>query len=753
MHGNGINTDEKFGPHSSKFIEEAEFLDGILAGAYQVDNDGNFLYCNQEAANILEYESKQELKEKNIYHLYFDMEERDILLKRMRKNKGRLKTEGIRWKRKNGLEVVINDFAEFAYDTNGNEIGVRGIFVDATYQKLFDDLNAGVYKLGPDAKTIQFVNKAVARIFGFKSPEEMEGRDISTFYRDHNDFMEFIEYLNENEEAINYPLDMKNVDGEPITISVSCHLRKDENNNIIGREGTFTDITEQKKLEQLLEQPLGVYEARLDNGNPIIYYCNETFARMFGYKTKEEVKGINIHDFYVNEEDVVRFENALKEADKKGKPLTEFLLKVRRKTYQNDKEKEYFWIEIFCFLIKNEESHITGRKGTIMDVTDRIELESVIAKREGIQNFIHGLIAPVISINSTCQILAKEVERRVSLSYKTDSLEKIFDQGFNIPSLYEKISKVSDDLTEKIDNIYDLCKNKNEHYGTEIRELQETGNMLKKETKDIARRIIEIRELQKKEYTLLHEIYSSIRTERTITNSREITDLIRLCFIDLNELDSLYLLYLGQSIYYKSTIAYHDVEGLRQLMMRFGERGEEKPLEFSRVNIIEIINQIVDLYQIDVSLKGIKINEPKIKTADIEIAPEQIKRMFSYIIENAIKYSFKREGYINVEVIDNKDIIQVKTENYGVGILNSEIQSGKIYEYGYRGEFSFDRNRTGSGIGLSEAKRIVEAHGGELTITSVPVVKTQEITQDTPHKTTVVIKLPKIQKKRGDFSD
>jgi PAS domain S-box-containing protein len=746
MHGNGINND-KTCEDSPKFIESSEFLDGILAGVYQVDNDGNFVYCNQEAAHILEYESKQELMKKNIYDLYFDPNERDILMERMRKNNGTLKTEGLRWKRKNGLEVVINDFAEFAYDENGNERGVGGIFIDATYQKLFDDLNAGVYKIGPDEKTIQFVNKAVARMFGFSSPEEMEGKDISTFYKNYDEYKTFIEYLKKNGETKNFPLNMRKVNGEPITISVSCHLLKDEDGIIIGREGTFTDITEQSKFEQLLEQPLGVYEARLEDGKPIIYYCNETFAKMFGYRTKEEVRGIDIHDFYVNEKDVYRFEKALIEADKKDKPLAEYLLKVKRKTYEKDKKEEYFWIEIFCLMIKDEKGNIIGRKGTIMDVSDRFELASVIRKREGIQKFIHGLIAPVISINSTCQILSKEIERKANLKYKTDYVNKIFERKFNVFILYNKITDISVGLSEKMYDLIAILKNENKFSRRKLMELNRNADLLRKETKDIARRIIEVRELQKKIYNSLFQIYSTARSSRNVEDSRRITDIIRNCFVDLHELDNLYLLYLGQTIQCKSTVAYHDIEGLRQLMMRFGEKSEEEQLEFERINVTDILQDIIGLYQIDAFLKGIKINEPDKRNIEVVAAREKIERMLSYIIQNAVKYSFKRDGYIKVDIQESEKEIRIDIEDYGVGITSEEINSGKIFEYGYRGKFSWDRNRTGSGIGLAESKRIVEAHGGKILLKSIPVGSTSVITQNTPHKTIVSIIIPTNQKK------
>ena len=44
--------------------------------------------------------------------------------------------------------------------------------------------------------------------------------------------------------------------------------------------------------------------------------------------------------------------------------------------------------------------------------------------------------------------------------------------------------------------------------------------------------------------------------------------------------------------------------------------------------------------------------------------------------------------------------------------------SGRVFDRFYRVDTARDRNRGGSGIGLSIAKALVEAHGGDITVTS-----------------------------------
>jgi signal transduction histidine kinase len=96
------------------------------------------------------------------------------------------------------------------------------------------------------------------------------------------------------------------------------------------------------------------------------------------------------------------------------------------------------------------------------------------------------------------------------------------------------------------------------------------------------------------------------------------------------------------------------------------------------------------------------------------------------ILDNAIKYSYYPQSepaekrFINIDSrrhsMHGDWLVSVKS--YGVGIDDDEIQNGSIFQYGKRGRHADDRGRGGTGIGLAEAKRIIEAHRGEIRIES-----------------------------------
>lgn len=95
--------------------------------------------------------------------------------------------------------------------------------------------------------------------------------------------------------------------------------------------------------------------------------------------------------------------------------------------------------------------------------------------------------------------------------------------------------------------------------------------------------------------------------------------------------------------------------------------------------------------------------------------PNQLKTLFLNIIENAFKYT-PNKGAIEISAVKNNGSADISIKDSGLGIPENEIDH--IFDRFYRVDKS--RSSSGFGLGLSIAKAIAEAHGGNISVRSRP---------------------------------
>jgi len=96
-----------------------------------------------------------------------------------------------------------------------------------------------------------------------------------------------------------------------------------------------------------------------------------------------------------------------------------------------------------------------------------------------------------------------------------------------------------------------------------------------------------------------------------------------------------------------------------------------------------------------------------------------IERVLTNLIRNALTHTPKG-GEVTLNLTEGERSVRVSVSDTGSGI-SSEDQE-RIFERFYIGDASRTRSRDGSGLGLAICKRIVEIHGGEISVESTPGV-------------------------------
>lgn len=142
----------------------------------------------------------------------------------------------------------------------------------------------------------------------------------------------------------------------------------------------------------------------------------------------------------------------------------------------------------------------------------------------------------------------------------------------------------------------------------------------------------------------------------------------------------------------------------------------ELNLSFQPEDIAAVINGVTTSVQPRVTDKGITLTvELPTKLPLLKIDAQRITQVLRNLLDNAIAHT-PSGGEIIVTAFDNKEYMEVAVSDTGEGIPEKDLPN--IFERLYRVDRSRARATGGSGLGLTIAKRLVEAHGGKIVAQS-----------------------------------
>ncbi|MBA6313271.1 sensor histidine kinase [Cellulophaga baltica] len=132
------------------------------------------------------------------------------------------------------------------------------------------------------------------------------------------------------------------------------------------------------------------------------------------------------------------------------------------------------------------------------------------------------------------------------------------------------------------------------------------------------------------------------------------------------------------------------------------------------IEVNSLLDNILSKYKILTKDKIIHFI-PTNKETIIMVDHFHFENVINNLIDNALKYGGDR---IEITICKKKDSIKIMISDNGVGI--SKNQTDKIFEKFYRIPTGNIHDVKGSGIGLFYSKKIIEKHGGKLTLDSKP---------------------------------
>lgn len=484
------------------------------------------------------------------------------------------------------------------------------------------------------------------------------------------------------------------------------------------------------------ELPIGVYMTSLD-GQFIV--CNRTVRRMLDLPLEEPLNA-NIIGYYADPANrKISIDQAV-ELAKQGKNIERGILHL--KVQNRD-----LYVEDYCKILQNTEGTVIGFVGCWVDITSDFESRQHERELQGRVKELTYDIGRILHANTTTLVMVKQtldavIEAFEPKPYRDESVPPanevettLTDYSNVLAGAIERFTQSADE-ERRLKALPSASWNKLLGYIGFLREFREripTSESYPATLRKLANDVGQI-------HSKIVSGYIPREPTRELQNAawhlERVTNLIEV----LNTRAS--VIQMDYTIHSLREFITSDVR---------------EPIERKSINIKSLIDECAKrLAEYARSLK-IDIDRKDVDDVYINASEREMVRALSNLMHNAIKYSWRRApehakpAWVSVHTRVKDQKVYIEFENWGVPIKREEIEKEKVFELGYRGEMSKDRGRLGTGIGLTDARRVAESHGGLVEIESHPAVRgsnneKQENYYEQPFLTKVTMVLPLARK-------
>jgi signal transduction histidine kinase len=150
---------------------------------------------------------------------------------------------------------------------------------------------------------------------------------------------------------------------------------------------------------------------------------------------------------------------------------------------------------------------------------------------------------------------------------------------------------------------------------------------------------------------------------------------------------------------------------LNRLVSNFLSYGRPAQLKIREIDARALVEEVRDLVNAQAEQQGVKVGIEQNGNGDTKLRAdaEQIKTCFSNLMINAIQ-AMPAGGRLNVALRPNHSRLEIEFADTGVGIDAEAL--AQIFEPYY------STKETGIGLGLPLTKKIIEEHGGQISVES-----------------------------------
>jgi PAS domain S-box-containing protein len=644
--------------------------------------------------------------------------------------------------------AIIIDLAIEGYQLNKEKELIQNNLTrsESKFRGIFNSMSDVLTRSNFEGK-IEIISPSVEAIYGYK-PEDLIGKDISILCgsRDkktaHITKLKEVKYITELETVI------VTKDGKKKNISLTSKLYYDDKNNPGGIESIVRDVSEKKKLEELLKEQNNLLEEtqKMAGVGSLNYETNsneikwsDTLANIYGID-KSDVIGNQFQNYlnFFHHSDRLRAKKIIFDAIKLNQNFS-FEARIIR---PDGKEKVLF---LLGKVMTNNETQLQNLTVACLDITESKIKENELIKSEAkFRLLAEELPLAVLKVNKHLDVIYANKLALINLSRSET-------KKLTVHSFFEK--EVVQSVVEAIENFIDSgkspnleFKDKSKWYALDISSINESigfesalliinditqkkiseqtlrsmneelETKVLKRTKDLekAKNKIEIAYQKEKELSKLKSQFVSTASHQFRTPLTVILSNIGLLEMQIQEVGPEFKVKFDR-VYQRIQSEVKRMTDLMDDVLILGkkESGNLKP-NLKSVDTLVLIQSIIQKHnQIQIDDREIYVTSKGHKEM-YELDPKLFENAFSNLISNAFKYSLtKKTPLVHVEY--KKDMLTITIQDFGIGIPKSDISN--IFEPFYRANNVGDIN--GTGLGTSIVKAYLELMGGRVSVESI----------------------------------
>lgn len=361
-------------------------------GIYQSRLDGTLLTLNSALADLLGYDSVEELLAINLADVYFTDDEREYLVKQY-KDVGYVIDLEIQWKKKDGAPIWIQLTCHTTSSADGEEEYFEGFVRDVTESRRAKNVmrrQAEIFSQSFDAVIVWewngpiiFWNAGAEELYKIKSEEAVGQISHNLLSTAHNGELSSINSNLLAEGHFEAELQHSTGDGRKIVVESRMKLIRDDAGDYVIE--TNRDITERKRIDEALRESDEKFHQLADNITDAFWIRTADMSKvLFISRAFEKIWGRPVDELYDKPESWVDF---IHPDDQKWVARTfaelsgeQQRLEIKYRIIRPNSDIR--WIKTRAFPVKNTDGELIRYAGIVSDITEERRADEALRESE-----------------------------------------------------------------------------------------------------------------------------------------------------------------------------------------------------------------------------------------------------------------------------------------------------------------------------------------------------------------------------------